>query len=88
MPNKLLIAVIGLAMIGLLIFPPLISCSKEHTLCLYSHKAIFEDWYTLGDSRVVGGSGLYMYQIDITRLALYELAVAGIGALIHFLTRK
>jgi hypothetical protein len=90
MIKKILISVIGLVMIGLLLYPPLISCRPGDSICLYLHKPIWEDWYTIGDPRVhiAEGSRLFMYQADLTRLALYELALAGVGALIHFVTRR
>lgn len=89
MIKKIVISVIGLVMIGLLLYPPLISC-RPGNICLYLHKPIWEDWYTVGDPRVhiAEGSSLFMYHADLTRLALYELTLAGVGALIHFLTRK
>ena len=98
MPNKLLIAVVGTAMIGILLYPPLLGCGRGG-FCHYLHMPIWEDWYTPNFTQCVlpidarSGTGLssanfLVFKIDLVRLALYELAMAGIGALIHFLTRK
>jgi len=98
MPNKALIAIVGVAMIGMLIFPPLLGCDRGG-FCHYLHKPIWEDWYTRNFTQCVylidarTGTGLssanfLLFKIDLVRLALYELAIAGTGALIHFLTRK
>ena len=98
MSNKLLIAVVGTAMIGMLLYPPLLGCGRGG-FCHYLHMPVWEDWYTPKFTQCVlpmdarSGTGLssanfLVFKIDLVRLALYELAMASIGALIHFLTRK
>ena len=77
MPNKILIAIVGMAMIGLLLYPPtnwVISTSDGVHVMPYQHSLL---WEFSGFQRP-----------DFLRLALYELALAGVGALIHFVTRK
>ena len=98
MPNKVLITIVGLAMIGMLLYPPLLGCGRGG-FCNYLHMPIWEDWYTPNftqcvlpiDARLgtdLSSVNFLVFKIDLVRLALYELAMAGIGALIHFLTRK
>lgn len=98
MPNKVLITIVGLAMIGMLLYPPLLGCGRGG-FCHYLHMPIWEDWYKHNFTQcvrtmdVVPGTNLpaanvLIFKIDLVRLALYELAMAGAGGLIHFLTRK
>ena len=77
MPNKTLIAIVGIAMIGLLLYPPTndVIRTSDGVHILSSHHSLIWDFSE--------------YQRpDFLRLALYELAIAGVGALIHFLSRK
>ena len=77
MPNKILITIVGMAMIGLLLYPPtndVIRTSTGVHVLSSQHSLIWE----FSDYQ----------RPDFLRLALYELAIAGVGALIHFVTRK
>jgi hypothetical protein len=85
-PSKILITIVGVTMIALLLYPPAYNCNSDGLNCisLGSHKTLWGEWFSYSDETKV----LVLHKIDLTRLALYELALAGVGALIHFLTSK
>lgn len=85
MPNKRLITIVGVAMIALLLYPPVFNCNIDD-ICsqVGTHRLLWEDWMKVYETTKY----LVIFKIDLTRLALYELALAGVGALIHFVTRK
>jgi hypothetical protein len=79
-PKKLVVIAIGLTMIGLLLYPPVMLCKFDWCMT-YGHALISSEWL----------SPTFPYSplsLDINRLVLYELALAGIGALALFVINK
>lgn len=78
MPNKILITIVGVAMIGLILYPPMHIVVPQGG----GYVSVFAGHYFLWSS------DYGVARPDVSKLCLYELALAGVGALIHFVTRK
>ncbi len=79
-PKKLVVIAIGLTMIGLLLYPPTMVCQESFGCLTLGHEfLISSDWVS---------PSFHPLSLDINRLVLYELALAGIGALALFVIKK
>lgn len=86
--DKPLLYLIGAVMIGVLIYPPTMMCGPGLNDCSQMLNDIFLPSHGLFIWEYKGiKPGLY-FKPNYQLVALYELAIAGVGTLIHLFTSK
>lgn len=84
--DNLLLYLIGAVMIGVLIYPPTMMCGPNG--CSQSLNDIFLPSHYLFIWEYKGIQTGFYFKPNYQLVALYELALAGVGAVIHLFTGK